>query len=122
MLPVVNYRLKDELRNLIVCLYNPHEIPENQFTTDNLSNFITDCWWQLEQGEKVKRIPFHLTPSLVDAKRVSEDMKRCLHESRKDSQLQNVGEPATEPVKRKGIDWKFNRERSQRGNLRKVSD
>lgn len=118
MLPVVNYRLKDELRNLIVCLYNPHEIPENQFTTDNLSNFITDCWWQLEQGEKVKRIPFHLTPSLVDAKRVSEDMRRCLRESRIDSQLQAV----SEPVKRKNIDWNFNREHSQRENPRKVSD
>lgn len=80
---MINYKLRKEITALIVCLYDPKaEIP---FSTEKLSNFIDDCSWQLLNGEKPRRIPFHLAPAQSDAKRAIEDMNRKLQALRKES-------------------------------------
>lgn len=80
---VVNYRLRDELQTLIVCLYNPHDAPETTFTTETISNYIRDCEWELMTGETVKRIPFHITASPADAERACDTMRQSLQDLRK---------------------------------------
>ena len=76
---MVDYRIRDELMNLIVCLYNPQE-DIFRFTTDTLQNYILDCGWQVEHRENPKRIPFYITPSKADAEQAINDMRFALHE------------------------------------------
>ena len=76
---VVNYRIRDDLMQLLVCLYNPMS-DFDRFTIDSMQNYVLDCAWQLENGKNIQRIPFHVTPSRTDADRAIEDMKERLHE------------------------------------------
>lgn len=82
-MPVVNYHLRDDLMGLTVCLYNAHA--EEKYTTDTLQNYILDCAWQLEQGQPVKRVPFYITVSPVDAERAIQDLKQSIQMMRKAS-------------------------------------
>ena len=79
---MIDYKLKREINNLILCLYNPAS--EDPFSTDSLSNYIDDCAWQLRNGQRVKRIPFYITPALSDAKRAIADMNRSIQAARKE--------------------------------------
>ena len=82
---MVNYHLRNDLRNLRVCLYNPNgESIDKKFTTDSLSNYISDCYWQIFNGETVQRFPYHISPVVVDAKRAEDEMKSRLLELRKE--------------------------------------
>ena len=81
----VSYRLKEELRNLIVCLYNPSASDiETQYTFSTWWNYIQDCGCQLERGEKIKRFPYHLSPCLADAKQEQERFRSAMSELRKE--------------------------------------
>ena len=81
----INYKLRDDIKNLIVCLYNPSESSEEtQYTLCSLWDYILDCGWQIEQGEKVKRFPFHVSPCLADAERAQKDCKTKISALRKE--------------------------------------
>ena len=103
---MVDYRLRDELMNLIVCLYNPQE-DIFRFTTDTLQNYILDCGWQVEHRENPKRIPFYITPSKADAEQAINDMRFTLHEGGTVavSKLDKLTEasPASKRGKRKSV-------------------
>ena len=103
--PVVNYRLRNDLRNLFVCLYNPMEAPEEQYTIENLYNFTTDCRSQLERGEPVKRIPFHITAVRSDAQRAIEMMNHSIRELRKEEQQAETVKPGPKPEQRNSWGW-----------------
>lgn len=89
-MPVVEYHIRDELRLLTVCLYNPTADPSMQFTTDNLSCFILDCAYQLKVGDKVRRIPFYISPSQVDAMRAIEWLRQTLSEMRRATETESM--------------------------------
>ena len=79
---MIEYHIRRELNNLIVCLYDP-STPE-PFTLESLGNYVDDCSWQLESGEKPRRIPFHITPSRADALRHIESMNRTVQAIKKE--------------------------------------
>ena len=82
---VVNYKLRDDIKYLIVCLYNPSgSSEETQYTFSSLWDYILDCGWQLEQGEKVKRFPYHISPCLADAEKAQRDFKLTVSTLRKE--------------------------------------
>lgn len=96
---MVNYSLRDDLKNLTVCLYNPDEgIDEWQFTTESLQNYINACDFQIRLGEPVKRFPFHVTASLADAQRCIENMKSTLQQLRREQHCATAS-PDTETDK-----------------------
>jgi hypothetical protein len=85
---MIEYKLKEELRSLIVCLYDSRS--ETPFTTDTLSNYIDACAWQLENGETPRRIVFHVTVSNVDATRAIDDMNRAIKALRKEERADKL--------------------------------
>ena len=76
---VVDYKVRDDLRNLTVCLYDA-SADVWRYTTDNFQNYILDCAYQVEHGLPVKRIPFHITPSKADAQRAIDEMRSRISE------------------------------------------
>ena len=81
---MVDYRLKQDIKNLIVCLYDPKEVIH--FTTDTLANYIDDCYWQLVAGQKPRRIIFHVTPAMSEAIRITESVNMAMKVSKRDKQ------------------------------------
>lgn len=93
----INYKLRDEIKYLILCLYDPSEpAEETQYTFSSVWDYILDCGWQLEHGEKVKRFPYHITPALADAERAKEEFKAMISMIRKDrvSSDENLRKPS----------------------------
>ena len=93
----INYKLRDEIKYIIVCLYDPSEpAEETQYTFSSVWDYILDCGWQLEHGEKVKRFPYHITPALADAERAKEEFKSMISMIRKDrvSSDENLMKPS----------------------------
>ena len=120
----INYKLRDEIKYLIVCLYNPSgSAEETQYTTSSLWDYILDCGWQLEQGEKVKRFPYHITPSLADAEREKEKFKSMISLLRKDriSSDENLSKPSDHPSDRTA-DHAFIRRSVPRGDIRTAAN
>lgn len=78
---MIDYKLKQDIRTLILCLHDPSS--ENPFSTESLGNYIDDCYWQLTNGHRIRRIPFHLAPALSDANRAIMEMNRIIQENRK---------------------------------------
>ena len=102
---MVDYRLRDELMNLRVCLFD--YASGQPFTTDALQNYILDTAYQLRTGEPVRRVPFHITPSEPDAMRAIDTMKKELHNLRKES----ASSDSTASDRKRGISptsWKRN--------------
>lgn len=80
----VNYHLRDDLRGLIICLYEPAALCEDvRFSRSELWNYITDCGCQLEQGEPVKRFPYYLATCPADADHAEDHFRQQLAELRK---------------------------------------
>jgi hypothetical protein len=81
----INYRLRQDVQALIICLYNASGSSfETQYTFSSLSNYIQDCACQLERGEKVKRLPYHLATCYADALQAREDFRRIMTAARKE--------------------------------------
>lgn len=81
----INYRLREDVQALILCLYNPSGASfETQYTFSSLSDYIQDCACQLERGEKIKRFPFHLAPCRADALQAQENFRRIISSMRKE--------------------------------------
>lgn len=92
----VSYKLREDLRSLIVCLYCPSgSSEESQYTFSSLWNYINDCDYQIKSGEKVKRVPYHVAPCQADAIRAQEDLKRTLAALRKERNNTTLGESTT---------------------------
>lgn len=88
---VVNYKLRDDIKYLVVCLYNPSgSSEETQYTFSSLWDYILDCGWQLEQGEKIKRFPYHISPCLADAEKAQRDFKLTVSTLRKERSADNT--------------------------------
>ena len=89
---MVNYRLRDEIRELTVCLYEPGK--EEPFTFDKLWNFIQDCAYQIVNGLPVRRMPFHLATCPADAEQAVADMRKALsdlRQAKKEDEKQKSG-------------------------------
>ena len=87
----VNYTLKDTIKCLIVCLYNPSgSSEETQYTFSSLWDYISDCGWQLEQGERVRRFPYHIASCLADAQQEQARFKSMISSLRKEKATNNT--------------------------------
>lgn len=100
---MVNYQLRSNLMTLTACLYQPDA--EWQFTKDTLWNFLLDCDWQLRNGEPVRRVPFFVTASPVEADRAIDDMKKALKALRKGNATDEP--PAVSEKQNSGKSWGF---------------
>lgn len=78
---MVEYHLRQNVSTLIACLYSPRD---KAFSTETLGNFVDDCAWQLENGERPKRILFHIAPALADAEEQINRLNRILQDTRRD--------------------------------------
>ena len=84
----VNYKLRDDIKGIIVCLYNPSgQSEETQYTFSELWDYVSDCYWQLAQGERIKRYPFHVAPCKADAEISVKDFKSVIASLRKEKVL-----------------------------------
>ena len=78
---MVEYHLRQSVSSLIACLYCPRD---QAFSTETLGNYVNDCAWQLENGEKPRRILFHIAPALSDAEEEINRLNRVLQANRKE--------------------------------------
>ena len=98
---VVNYKLRDDIKYLIVCLYNPSgSAEETQYTFASLWDYILDCNWQLSQGEKIKRFPYHISPCLADAEREQREFKLSMSTLRKERSTNSTDNTAAAFIQR----------------------
>ena len=87
---MVEYHLRQSVSSLVACLYSPNA--KNPFSTETLGNYVNDCAWQLEQGERPKRILFHIAPALADAEKEIDRLNKILQDNRRDKQTCEQGE------------------------------
>lgn len=96
---MVDYRLRDELRLLTVCVYCPNNLPENQHQTMTLFDYLANSDYQIGTGELPQRYAYHVTASPADAERAILDMRRRLTAVRHEADVEKKA-PAKKPERK----------------------
>lgn len=77
----VEYKLRDEIKAIQVCLYSPGS--EDPFIIEDLNGYVSSCRWKMENGEPITRFPFYLAPAQSDAQHAIDEFRQLIAEQRK---------------------------------------